>query len=165
MMTELEAFEAREIASHWHSGQWSDLYAFASTGTIQSGLEREVETVVRECERRVADPAHATRLGSDDADELLEQARALLEYVTQPIVSVWSAYGHRFMSDGNGYESCLVCGAVYELVHDDADDPTHGAYVASNGDAPLDCSHDTGMAHGEDRAGDDHDCNCHLCAS
>ncbi len=32
----------REIASKWHSGQWSALYAFASTGSIQPSLASEI---------------------------------------------------------------------------------------------------------------------------
>lgn len=31
--SELTEEQAREIASWWHDGQWSPLYAFASTGT------------------------------------------------------------------------------------------------------------------------------------
>lgn len=34
--------EARLIASHWHGGQSSALYAFASSGTILESLEGEI---------------------------------------------------------------------------------------------------------------------------
>lgn len=34
---------ARLIASQWHGGQWSALYAFASTGTILEDLIHEIE--------------------------------------------------------------------------------------------------------------------------
>lgn len=64
------------------------------------------------------------------------------------ITSVWSSYGHRFMStDDERHESCLTCGAMYEL-SPLADDPTRGEYHAANGDEPMECSRDTGMAHG-----------------
>jgi hypothetical protein len=82
------------------------------------------------------------------------------------ITSVWSAYGHRFIS-GNEHESCLTCGAVYEL---SADEPgsSSGHYHAANGDAPRECSGNTSMAHGSpgERVDGhaDHDCNCLLCA-
>ncbi len=32
----------RELASQWHGGQWSALYSFASTGTIQPSLASEI---------------------------------------------------------------------------------------------------------------------------
>lgn len=93
--------------------------------------------------------------------------------------SVWSSYGHRFMStDDERHESCLTCGAMYELIdHGDGS----GEYHAGNGDEPMPCTGDTGMAHGYpgerhchehplDRSGHecehvDHNCNCLLCDS
>ena len=44
MITEAEA---RKIASEWHGGQWSPLYAFSSTGTIVSGINSEIEECLR----------------------------------------------------------------------------------------------------------------------
>lgn len=88
---------------------------------------------------------------------------------TSLVISVWSAYGHRFMSDGDGcgHESCLTCGAMYQLVAD-ADDPTRGKYTTASGDQPMECTRDTAMAHGypgERHDGNaDHNCNCLLCA-
>lgn len=97
-----------------------------------------------------------------------------------PITSVWSAYGHRFMSDGDGYESCLTCGAMYELA--DLGDG-RGEYRALDGSEPMECTRDTSMAHGyagerychehqhprdySDHACShvDHECNCLLCDS
>ncbi len=32
----------RELAGQWHGGQWSSLYAFASTGTVQPSLASEI---------------------------------------------------------------------------------------------------------------------------
>jgi hypothetical protein len=156
MSTDLDLSEARRIASEWHSGQWSALYAFASSGTIQRDLEGEVETIVRECEHRVADPRYASNLNGAGPQEMLEEARALLEFVTQPIVSVWSAYGHEFLHE-DGYGSCIRCGAEFELIRDDPEDPAHGAYVAPNGDEATRCA---GTRHGEEG---DPDCNCCYC--
>lgn len=75
--------------------------------------------------------------------------------------SVWSAYGHRFIGE-DGHESCLTCGAIYDLVA--TPDATHDAeYVAANGDAPVECTGDTSLTHGEEApAGST--CNCLLCA-
>jgi hypothetical protein len=87
---------------------------------------------------------------------------------TSQVVSVWSAYGHRFIgTDEPTHESCLTCGAMYQLLAL-ADDPTRGEYMAANGDAPMECSGDTSMTHGypgERHDGNvDHSCNCLLCA-
>lgn len=38
----------RQTASEWHSGQWSPLYAFASTGSIEPGLEAEISDCLRD---------------------------------------------------------------------------------------------------------------------
>jgi hypothetical protein len=85
---------------------------------------------------------------------------------TANVVSVWSAYGHHFISEDGG-ESCLTCGAHYQPMALE-DDPTRGEYMAANGDAPMECTGDTSMAHGypgERVDGNaDHDCNCLLCA-
>lgn len=83
------------------------------------------------------------------------------------ITHVWSSFGHRFMSDGGDEtESCLMCGAMYQLTPR-ADDPSGGDYTAANGDDPHPCTGDTSMAHGypgERVDGNaDHDCNCLLC--
>jgi len=84
-----------------------------------------------------------------------------------PITHVWSTFGHTFIDDGGeSTESCLTCGAMYELMRR-ADDPTGGDYTAANGDDPMACTHDTGMVHGYagEVDGDPHpDCNCLLCA-
>jgi hypothetical protein len=98
------------------------------------------------------------------------------------VSSVWSTYGHRFMStDEPTHESCLTCGAMFQLLAVEGDE-TRGEYMAANGDEPMQCTGDTGMAHGypderychehqhprdysEHRCSHvDHDCNCLLCA-
>lgn len=73
--------EARAIAADWHGGQGSALYAFSSSGHVDSSTELEFERVVSECEQRVANPAYARNLNSTPATELLEAARGALEYV------------------------------------------------------------------------------------
>ena len=97
--------------------------------------------------------------------------------------SVWSAYGHRFMSDGNGAdefgywrESCLTCGAMFEL-RAVPGDWTRGEYVGYMGEEPMACTHDTSMIHGNPReqehgiACEDgckhcrHECNCVTCCA
>jgi hypothetical protein len=99
--------------------------------------------------------------------------------------SVWSAHGHRFMSDGNGAdefgywrESCLTCGAMFELRHARAGiTPNSGEYVGYMGAEPMACTGDTSMVHGdpsEQEHGLDcetgcdhcrHDCNCVICTA
>lgn len=89
---------------------------------------------------------------------------------TTRIISVWSSYGHAFMNADDGMESCLTCGALYELKAV-GPDPTHGSYMAMNGDEPVYCTGNTNMAHGytgerEPYEGDEsHACNCLLCDS
>lgn len=42
----MDEARAREIASWWHGGQWSALYAFCSTGTRRDDLLAEVEALI-----------------------------------------------------------------------------------------------------------------------
>lgn len=83
------------------------------------------------------------------------------------ITSVWSSYGHRFISE-DGYERCLTCGAVYELVPNPSyPGSTRGDYIAADGSEPRQCSGDPSEVHGhpgEREDGPDHHCNCLLCA-
>lgn len=62
---------AREIASWWHGGQSSALYAFCSTGHRSDTLDREV----RECQAIVR--AHIGHYTQDD----IRQLNALAEYL------------------------------------------------------------------------------------
>lgn len=88
------------------------------------------------------------------------------------VVSVWSAHGHRFISEGDeGYESCLTCGALYALVPT-PDAPWDGEYRTAAGGEPASCTGDTSMVHGypgerDDSDGGtvDHSCNCLRCDS
>lgn len=43
-----ESVAMRKVASDWHGGQASPLYAYASTGTITNGLTREIRSCLRE---------------------------------------------------------------------------------------------------------------------
>lgn len=94
------------------------------------------------------------------------------------INSVWSSYGHTFisgepeMNDENVvgyYESCLTCGAEYVLRATPG--LGDGSYQANDGSEPRECTGDTSMVHGysgerEYQDGTtDHDCNCILCDS
>lgn len=82
------------------------------------------------------------------------------------ILSVWSDYGHTFLSDGDDdtddegrtlghYVSCLTCGAHYvqrPTADGGWDDPDvayiRGEYVTNAGEEPAECSGDTSMIHG-----------------
>lgn len=89
---------------------------------------------------------------------------------------VWSTFGHRFMgTDNEEHESCLTCGALFQLLAQ-PDDATCGDYSAADGSDPMQCTGDTSMAHGYagERVCDacngqgcehcNHECNCLLCA-
>jgi hypothetical protein len=81
---------------------------------------------------------------------------------TSQVLSVWSTYGHRFLSDGGeNTESCLTCGAMYQLLALE-DDPTRGEYLTAGGDEPAECTRDTSMDHGYDA---ETDCPCIACDS
>lgn len=101
---------------------------------------------------------------------------------TSAITVVWSSYGHQFMgTDAPNHEQCLRCGAMFELVPDDEEDPSHGAYVAADGSEPIGCpGASVAWRHGYpgERYCDlpecdpsepcehvDHDCNCLFCDS
>lgn len=56
--------KAREIAYSWHGGQWSPLYAFASSGLIENLQALIAE--VRECE-----PLAKTKRDADNIRALL----------------------------------------------------------------------------------------------
>lgn len=72
-MIDLSALRA--LAAAWHGGQWSPLYALASSGAIVDGIEREIEE----------DIAIAERFGTTDPDyaEDVLPLRQLLIYVRQ----------------------------------------------------------------------------------
>lgn len=76
--------EAREVASEWHSGQFSALYKFASSGYLDSCTVLEFETVVRECENRCGPTREMhERINTMDAPEdLLIRAVGALDWVT-----------------------------------------------------------------------------------
>lgn len=63
--------DVRTVASYWHGGQGSALYAFASSGTIVDGLESEIEECIEYDRKAPQDP--------DDASDL----QRLLEYVRE----------------------------------------------------------------------------------
>lgn len=105
------------------------------------------------------------------------------------INSVWSSYGHTFMQSGETeydndmnvigyYVDCLTCGGHYVLRATRASHPdefSDGAYVSNAGDAPMYCTRDTSMIHGDPGQNGHsldcaegcehctHECNCILC--
>jgi len=42
------------IASEWHGGQWSALYAYSSTGTVKKGLQREINLAMKQAQKMKA---------------------------------------------------------------------------------------------------------------
>jgi hypothetical protein len=44
---EVHRADLRDVASEWHGGQWSALYAFASSGAIVRGLACECDTAAQ----------------------------------------------------------------------------------------------------------------------
>jgi hypothetical protein len=61
--------ELREIASWWHGGQWSALYAFSSSGTITETLDIEIEECL---------PLAKTEVAESQLRDLLDFVRARL---------------------------------------------------------------------------------------
>ena len=72
--------EARGIASEWHGGQWSPLYSFASSGSLQRGADaiREAEQDLSDLARGIGEESEAPRLA------------ALLEYLKAAFVKAES---------------------------------------------------------------------------
>ena len=66
MITNLEA---RKIASDWHTGQASPMYALASTGAFVPFLLREIEREVADC----------LKAGNPESDRLLDLYAYVLE--------------------------------------------------------------------------------------
>jgi hypothetical protein len=48
----MKTAKLRTVASQYHGGQWSALYAFASTGTVTTGLIRECRECLEWCEQQ-----------------------------------------------------------------------------------------------------------------
>lgn len=71
-MKTIHSNKAREIAYSWHGGQWSPLYAFASSGLIESLVDLDKE--IAACEQLAG-----TRKDS------LELAQ-LRRYIKSPII-------------------------------------------------------------------------------
>jgi rubrerythrin len=51
----MRAKQARKVASEWHGGQRSALYAFSSTGTVQDGLADEIEDNIKDVQAKPGD--------------------------------------------------------------------------------------------------------------
>lgn len=61
--------EARKIASEWHGGGGTALYAFSSTGAIDTAREdHDIESEIREC------------INSASDEQEIEKLRDLLRY-------------------------------------------------------------------------------------
>jgi hypothetical protein len=82
--------EYRELASQWHDGQFSALYAYASTETKVPGLEAEVRRAFR-----VASGKEAVKLASFYA--------YIAETVSIETVATATEFWHRTARDSRGY--------------------------------------------------------------
>jgi hypothetical protein len=79
-----QAEAMREVAYDWHGGQWSPLYAFASSGIVEDG-----EDLVREIELNIKkEPLGATELADN---EQLEQLRDFVRSLPNHGDGTWSA--------------------------------------------------------------------------
>lgn len=58
----------RAVAARWHTGQWSALYAFASTGTVVPGLYSEAMACARKAQSRRERKLLEMIANLDDAD-------------------------------------------------------------------------------------------------
>lgn len=89
---------ARRIASEWHGGQSSPLYAFASSGTVLPGVVEEVEYDISAERHDQSVPKHEI----DELVSLLEYLRVQVAYFADP--------KHGKSDD----EPCQWCGARWK---------------------------------------------------
>lgn len=75
MSEQMTVDELRRVASEWHGGQTSALYAFSSSGTVVDGASLEADRVVSRLEGGY-DPGTG-----DEPAELLREARALATHL------------------------------------------------------------------------------------
>ncbi len=153
------------IASWWHS-----------PGSIISQVSHRLPFIAADLVEEVDQTLRQARERGQNTPEELDQLARLGRWAGELwILSVWSSYGHTFLTE-HGDEVCLTCGAHYRVEHDDPDDYHHGRYVTWDGSDPTECTRDTSMSHGQDDdhmitahpdggtcAHCDHDCNCLLC--
>lgn len=92
----MDETRAREVASWWHGGQSSALYAFSSSGYVGGGLAGEI----RQCQAEVK--AHVGNYTQDD----IRQLRLLAEYVDSR-EAMHSTYPH----DPGYLHNCPACEA------------------------------------------------------
>lgn len=126
-MYEIEDFEAREIASKWHGGQSSPLYALASTGTVVSGADSEVRSCIRAVE---ADP-DAYNPGEIDRLKDLEAYCDALD--PDRIKTIYSEFGDWYVRLIGGE----LCGP-YDSSQEALDDHLPGLCEACGKDRKLD---------------------------
>lgn len=78
---EIHHMDAAEIASQWHDGQRSSLYALASTGHVDSSTEQEVSSLLNDVSKN---PSSYPEDDKDDYDNHT-QIKRLHNYVTSRI--------------------------------------------------------------------------------
>jgi hypothetical protein len=67
--------EAREIASQWHSGQWSALYSFSSSGKVSTDAITETKDTLKD--------ARETEKSTEEYFRDIQELKSLLAYLLQ----------------------------------------------------------------------------------
>lgn len=88
MKTPTKVKSLQSIAAEWHNGQNSALYAFASTGTIQPGLAKEIY----EC---------FPRAQAKELNDLQRLYVATAPVITRETVSDANEFWHRYMRNAD----------------------------------------------------------------
>lgn len=97
---------AKEIAAHWHSGQWSALYSFASTGEIHIKKSLQyINELIKECqsEYHTAMPEYRSERDKKELKSLIRyflKHLPSIEFVEHPVYR----YAYPQLSDKNGIE-------------------------------------------------------------
>jgi hypothetical protein len=109
--TVLTNSEAREIAALWQSPgvQGIGFAMFASTGTITDALLEDIDREIESMERETGDAERMTDVASN-----LVELRALLAYVNEQNVLVWSVYHNHagYLPESDGFLTLTYADAV-----------------------------------------------------
>lgn len=77
--------EARKIASEWHGGGGTALYAFSSTGAIDTARANH------DIRQEILNDFASTVPGSDDAKNLIDLLKYTVDHRTRGPVDGWSS--------------------------------------------------------------------------
>lgn len=72
--------QAADLASYWHGGQWSELYSFASTGSVQDAGRclREIRCTVGELNRETCLTEEEYQKDAEELEFLLDFFRDIV---------------------------------------------------------------------------------------